>query len=147
MKRKRALVLLCITLFAAFSGCGQQTAKPEKIKDLEYTVQEAGELPEELFAKITEKQKDGFTMSYQTEGYLYLAKGYGAQGTSGYSIRVMDLYESAEGIVFSCELLGPEKTEPVLQTETYPYIVVKLQDIGIELWTGDSADTINSKLE
>jgi hypothetical protein len=53
--------------------------------------------------------------------------------TSGYSIRVTDLYEATEGVVFYTELLGPGKEEPVLQVETYPYIVVKLKDLGLDV--------------
>ena len=72
-------------------------------------------------------------MTYATEGYLYIAKGYGAQATSGYSIRVTDLYEAAEGVVFSAELLGPGRDEPVLQVETYPFLVVKLKDLNLDV--------------
>lgn len=133
MKKKRVLFLLLVFLAAFFAGCGEKVSKPEKIKDVEYTVQEESRVPEELLAKMKEKQKEPFQMTYATDGYLYIAKGYGTQPTSGYSIRVTDLYEAAEGIVFSAELLGPEKTEPVLQVETYPYIVVKLKDMGMDV--------------
>ncbi len=133
MKKKRALFLLLAFLAAFFAGCGKQVNKPEKIKDVEYTVQEESQVPEELLAKMKEKQKEPFQMTYATDGYLYIARGYGSQNTSGYSIRVTDLYEAAEGIVFSAELVGPGKEEPVLQVETYPYIVVKLQDLGMDV--------------
>lgn len=133
MKRKRVLFLFLVFLAAFFAGCGEKTEKPEKIKDVEYTVQEESQVPEELLAKMKEKQKEPFQMTYATEGYLYIAKGYGTQATSGYSIRVLDLYEAAEGIVFSAELLGPAKDEPVLQVETYPYIVIKIPDIGLDV--------------
>lgn len=133
MKKKRALCLLLIFLAALFAGCGEKVNKPEKIKDVEYTVQEESQVPEELLAKMKEKQKEPFQMTYATDGYLYIAKGYGSQATSGYSIRVLELYEAAEGIVFFAELIGPGKEEPVLQVETYPYIVVKLQDPGLDV--------------
>lgn len=133
MKKKRVLFLLLVFLAAFFAGCGEKVSKPEKIKDVEYTVQEESRVPEELLAKMKEKQKEAFQMTYATEGYLYIAKGYGTQSTSGYSIRVTDLYEAAEGIVFSAELLGPGKTEPVLQVETYPYVVVKIKDLGLDV--------------
>ncbi len=133
MKKKRALFLLLIFLAAFFAGCGEKVNKPEKIKDVEYTVQEESQVPEELLAKMKEKQKEPFRMTYATEGYLYIAKGYGIQSTSGYSIRVLDLYEAVEGIVFSAELIGPGKEEPVLQVETYPYIVVKIPDLGLDV--------------
>jgi len=133
MKKKRALFMLLVFLMGFFAGCGEKTEKPEKIKDLEYTVQEESQVPEELLAKMKEKQKEPFQMTYVTDGYLYIAKGYGTQNTSGYSIRVLELYEAAEGVVFSSELVGPAKDEPVLRVETYPYIVVKLQDIGLDV--------------
>lgn len=133
MNKKRVLLLFLAFLLAYFAGCGEQVKKPEKIKDVEYTVQEESQVPEELLAKMKEKQKEPFQMTYVTDGYLYIAKGYGAQETSGYSIRVTDLYEAAEGLVFSCELIGPAKDEPVLKVETYPYAVVKLKDMGLDV--------------
>ena len=78
-------------------SCAGKAEKPEKIKDLEYTVQKESELPEELLSKIKEKQKEPFRMTYVTDGYLYIAKGYGIQETSGYSIQITELYEAAEG--------------------------------------------------
>jgi len=133
MKMKRVLFFLFIAALAYLAGCGQQSSKPEKIKDVEYTVQEESQVPEELLAKMKEKQKEPFQMTYVTDGYMYIAKGYGTQKTSGYSIRVTDLYEAAEGVVFSAELIGPAKEEPVLQVETYPYVVVKVPDLGTDV--------------
>jgi len=133
MKKKRALLLLLAFLLAYIGGCGEAVKKPEKIKDVEYTVQEESLVPEELLAKMKEKQKEPFQMTYATDGYLYIAKGYGAQETSGYSIRVTELYEAVEGIVFASELIGPAKDEPVLKVETYPYVVVKLKDMGVDV--------------
>lgn len=133
MKKKRALFLLLVFLAAFFAGCGEKVNKPEKIKDIEYTVQEESQVPEELLAKMKEKQKEPFRMTYETEGFVYIAMGYGTQKTSGYSVCVLELYEAAEGIVFTAELLGPAKDEPVLQVETYPYIVVKLPDLGLDI--------------
>ena len=133
MKKKRVLFFLLICGLVFLSGCATQSSKPEKIKDVEYTVQEESQVPEELLAKMKEKQKEPFQMTYVTDGYMYIAKGYGTQKTSGYSIRVTDLYEAAEGVVFSAELIGPAKEEPVLQVETYPYVVVKVPDLGMDV--------------
>ena len=133
MNKKRVLLLLLVFLLAYFAGCGEQVKKPEKIKDVEYTVQEESQVPEELLAKMKEKQKEPFQMTYETEGYMYIAKGFGTQPTSGYSIRVLELYEAAEGIVFLAELLGPAKDEPVLQVETYPAIVIKIPAMGLDV--------------
>ena len=127
------MFLFLVFLAALFAGCGEKVSKPEKIKDVEYTVQEESQVPEELLSKMKEKQKEPFQMTYETEGYVYIAKGFGTQKTSGYSIRVLELYEAVEGIVFSAELLGPAKDEPVLQVETYPSIVIKIPNLELDV--------------
>lgn len=137
MKRNYGKRLLFFFFFATMlmliSGCGKEAEEIEKIRDLEYTVLEEGNVPGELLEKIKEKRKEPFEMTYESEGYLYIAKGYGTQATSGYSVRVMEVYEAEPGIVFLTELLGPGKEEPVLQVETYPYIVIKLQAMELEV--------------
>ena len=133
MKKKRILFLFLLIMTMLLAGCGEKKEKPEKIKDLDYTVQEESEVPEELLQKMKEKQKEPFQMTYETEEYLYIAKGYGTQKNSGYSIRVLELYESPEGIVFLSELIGPAKDEPVLQVEMYPSIVIKLENYGLNV--------------
>lgn len=137
MKRgygKRLLFFFFFTgMLLGMCGCGEEAEEIKKIKDLEYTVMEEGDVPEELLTKIKEKWQEPFSMTYESDGYFYIARGYGTQPTSGYSIRVLNVYEAEDGIVFMSELLGPGKEEAVLQMETYPYIVIKLQSIGKEL--------------
>ena len=120
-------------LIGIISGCGEKEKEITKVKDLEYTVLEESEVPEELLAKIKEKKAEAFDITYQSDGYLYIARGYGTQRTSGYSVKVLELYEAKEGIIFSSELIGPRRDELVLQIETWPYIVIKFPDIGLEL--------------
>ena len=133
MGKKRVLFLILVFAAALFTACRKENEKPVKINDVEYTVQEEGEVPEELLKKMKEKQQAPFKMTYETEGWLYIARGFGAQTTSGYSVRVAELYEAAEGIIFSAELVGPGKSEPVLRVETYPYIVVKIPAMGLDV--------------
>lgn len=136
MKRRIKRLLFFFFLIAAFggmAGCGEKEEEIPKIKDLEYTVVEEGEVPKELLEKIRELRATPFQMTYESEGYIYIAKGYGTQKTSGYSVRVLELYQAESGIVFSSELLGPEREEPVLQMETWPYIVIKLPDMDLEI--------------
>lgn len=137
MKRiiiQKLLFFFFLTMFTgAIFGCGEKEKEITKVKDLEYTVLEESEVPEELLAKIKEKKAEAFDITYQSDGYLYIARGYGTQRTSGYSVKVLELYEAKEGIIFSSELIGPRRDELVLQIETWPYIVIKFPDIGLEL--------------
>lgn len=137
MKRiitKKLLFFFFLAILAGtFSSCGKKEKEIPKIKDLEYTVLEESEIPEELLEKVKEKKKENFDITYQSDGYLYIARGYGAQSTSGYSVKILELYETSEGIIFSSELVGPRRDELVLQIETWPYIVIKMQDIGLEV--------------
>ena len=131
---KKIIVFFFLSIMIGiFSSCAKKQNEIPKIKDLEYTVLEESEVPEELLEKIKEKKTQGFDITYQSDGYLYIARGYGVQTTSGYSVKVLELYESLEGIVFSSELVGPRRDELVLQIETWPYIVIKLPDIGLEV--------------
>ncbi len=133
---KKLLFFFFLAMFTGtVFGCAKKEKELPKVKDLEYTVLEESEVPEELLTKIGEQKTGAFDITYQSDGYLYIARGYGTQKTSGYSIQILELYESTEGIVFSSELIGPRRDELVLQIETWPYIVIKMQDIGLEvLW-------------
>ena len=131
---KKLLFFFFLAIFTGtVFGCAKKEKELPKIKDLEYTVLEESEVPEELLAKIGEKKAEVFDITYQLDGYLYIAKGYGTQKTSGYSVQILEVYESTEGIVFSSELIGPRRDELILQIETWPYVVIKLQDIGLEI--------------
>lgn len=126
MKRKWyigcAILLCCIFLLM---GCKSENVSVEKLRDLEFTVVEDADLPEELKSLIEEKKQEAFKLSYGTGEYLYLVMGYGEQKTGGYSIQVEELYETENAIYFNTSLLGPSKSETTTNTPSYPYIVVK----------------------
>jgi hypothetical protein len=69
------------------------------------------------------KTQEMKTVFYDGE-YLYLVRGYGAQ-PGGSSIRVLELYETEDGLVLDTELLGPGSGSEQT-TSAYPYLVVKL---------------------
>ena len=64
-------------LTGVVSGCAKKEKEIPKVKDLEYTVLEESEVPEELLEKIREEKANAFDITYQSEGYLYIARGYG----------------------------------------------------------------------
>ena len=115
---KRVFLIGTILLF--LSGCSVQTNQTEKLRDLEYTIAEDKELPEELKGILEEKKTESFKLTYEADDSLYLCIGYGEQATGGYSISVNAIY-------FDTNLIGPDPSETVAETVSCPYLVVKTE--------------------
>lgn len=128
MKRVAAvfLVVVCTVLLG---GCKSDTAKEEKLKDLEFTVVEEVDQPEQLKTMIEEKKVQPMKLSYSDGEFVYIVAGYGEQNSGGFSIQVNELYETENAIYFDTTLLGPNEGDTVSQALTYPYVVVKTEYI------------------
>lgn len=120
-------VMICVILSAA--GCSIEKTDSNKIKDLEFSIVEESQMPEELLAAIEEKKINEFKLTFATNTELYIVVGYGAQPTNGYSISVEELYLSSNAIYIKTNLIGPVKGEIIMDVESYPYIVVKMEYI------------------
>lgn len=70
-------------------------------------------------------------MTYATKDATYIVAGYGTQPTSGYSIRVNDLYLGTNAVYADVDLLGPEAGEDITELPTTPYIVLKSKAGGV----------------
>lgn len=110
-------------------GCSVKKLNTEKLKDIDFTVLEEENIPEELQAMIKEKETQPFKLTYADNGELYIAEGYGEQETSGYSIEVKECYETENAVYVHTNLIGPAKEEKVVEKKTYPYIVIKMEFI------------------
>ncbi len=120
------LVLLCGLLLAA--GCEiTDGTKTDRQSDLEFTVVEEADLPEELKTLIEEKKKEPMKLTYSNSEYLYIVAGYGEQRSGGYSISVDELYLTENAIYIKTTLIGPGADEKVTQAATWPYVVVKTE--------------------
>lgn len=125
---KRFLLSVLTGMAVLFvTACSVEKLSEEKIKDLEFTVVASDEIPEEFMQQIEEGKEEPMKLTYADKGYLYIAKGYGTEETSGYSIEVKELYETKNSICMKTELLGPDKSEKIVEKETYPFIVVKIE--------------------
>jgi hypothetical protein len=122
--------VLSVLLLAAGCSFGKD-GEDAKIRDLEYTVIGAAEVPEELQQEIEVNKNSSFKLTYSDGGYLYIANGYGEQETSGFSIQMKELYLTENAIYFKSELFGPENGESVSSTPDYPYIVIKTEMIDL----------------
>lgn len=117
-----------VTLIALWMcGCAAQDDTEAKLRDLEFTVVAEDEIPKALVEVMEQKKTSPFQISYTLGENLYLAVGYGEQQTGGYSISVDELYETENHIVADTTLIGPTPDEQVVQSITYPYIVIKTE--------------------
>lgn len=118
------IIFICVVYM---NGCSIETYDETKEKDVDYTILSEEEIPEQVDKIIEESKNKNFRKTYSDGDYLYMIIGYGAQPTSSYSIEVQEIYESTNAIYITTMLKGPSKAETVLEVETYPYVVVKVQ--------------------
>ena len=127
--RKFISAILCISILGLLAGCSAEKMSTEKLRDIDFTVVDEENIPEELEDMIDDREKEMFKLTYADNGALYIAVGYGEQKTSGYSIEVKELYETENAIYIHTNLIGPSNDEKIVERRTYPYIVVKLEFI------------------
>lgn len=122
-------VLFFIVLLGILVGCSNTGKEIQKVKDLDYTVVIAEQIPEKLKVNLEERKAEAFKVTYVDEGYLYICVGYGEQATGGYSIMVKDLYLTNNAIYADTSLSGPTPEEAQNPVKSYPYIVLKTEYI------------------
>jgi hypothetical protein len=127
--KKYVLIVMSVLLCTCLCGCSTGKLRTEKLRDVEFTVMDVRDVPEEFQKKIEEHEVLPFKLTYEDAGMLYIAVGYGQQESSGYSIEVKELYETENAIYILTNLKGPSKDEKVVNRRTYPYIVVKMESI------------------
>lgn len=127
-RSKRLFLFLGAACLAAvlLSGCVTRSGTQEKLRNLEFTVLDKEDVPQEMKQMIEEEKAEPFRLTYTDQGSLYIAEGYGAQLTTGYSVEVTGLYETEDEIRIHTSLLGPEKGEEIKEITTFPYVVVQL---------------------
>ena len=75
---------------------------------------------------IGQLKKKAFHFVYSDQGKTYLAEGYGACPTTGYTIEVKELYETEHTVCLHTILMGPATGEETKEITTFPYIVVEI---------------------
>ena len=125
--KKQVLYILMVVCMVLSTACSMQKDDTKKVRDSDFTVVDSIDLPEEISAQIEELKEGTFEITYGDNGYLYIAKGYGKLESTGYSGSVQECYETKNPICMKTELSGPPKDEEILDKETYPYIVIKIE--------------------
>ena len=85
------------------------------------------DLPDELKKLIESKKDKVMRLTYTTKDYTYVVAGYGTRETSGYSIKVNNVYTGDNALYIDLNLIGPAAGEAVNEVETYPVIVLKME--------------------
>lgn len=131
MNKKRIMIIIVIILvvIVILGGCENKKLSNNKIKDMDYTIVEESDIPEELQKIIAMKKEKKMQLTYVDEGYMYICVGYGKQETGGYSIKVKDLYLTKNAICIDSTLVGPNENDLVLKAASYPYLVIKIESI------------------
>lgn len=123
-----AIAAALALLTGIWSGCAIEKTDGKKREDLKYEIIEEENIPEELKTKIEEKKEADFKLTYESDRYVYIVRGYGAQETGGYSIQILDFYLTQNAIVFDTNLMGPTKDAVKNTAPSYPYIVIRAEN-------------------
>ena len=81
MGKKVSFFCLLVWLAAGIVGCSVAQGKTGDNRKVDYTVVKKEDLPAEVKKVIDSKKQEGFQMTYQGEGELYIMKGYGIQSS------------------------------------------------------------------
>jgi hypothetical protein len=127
MKRFFKTIAVILSMAFLFTGCTMEESSNDKLRDLEFTVVEESDIPQELLKIIEEKKNSEFKITYTDNENLYICVGYGEQQTGGYSIAVNELYLTDNAIYIDTNLIGPSKDEKISEGLSYPYVVVKTE--------------------
>lgn len=124
-------IILCILI--SLTGCKGNNEKGVE-KDIDYTICNGNNMPNELTEIIEEKKGEIFKLTYVTENYMYIAIGYGRQERSNLNVIIEELYMTDNAIYVETILkercASPTDATPRVETQiiTYPYIVIKCEN-------------------
>ena len=121
--------ILSFCILLTLCACSAKELATEKLRDIDFTVVDVEDIPEELKTMINEKETTPMKLTYADRGILYIVEGYGEQPTSGYSIEVKECFETKNAIYLHTNLIGPTNEEKIVEKATYPYIVIKMEFI------------------
>ena len=124
MNRKKIILLFFLIVIVINMGCGRKISR-EKEKNIEFTIVQQGDVPEELQKIIAQKREEKFHLSYKDDDEMYICIGYGKQATGGYSIKVKEVYLTEAAVCVDTILIGPNENDLVLKAPSYPYVVIK----------------------
>ena len=126
-KRKQVCFLGILSFVFLLTACSVRKLNTEKLRDIEFTVVTAQDLPKELQTEIETKKKEPMMLTYSDNGWTYIIRGYGTKEKTGYSVSVNKCYEEEQSVCVETELLGPKRGEEIKDKKTCPYVAIKIE--------------------
>lgn len=125
------VVAVCMMMAVILAGCRREPSDTDLLgSNIDYTVVEDADVPAKLKELIDQKKEKEFRLTFTTNEYMYMAVGYGAKETDGYSIKVRGVTLNDETVYVGTSLYGPGENEKVAKVSTTPYIVLKIEKRG-----------------
>lgn len=128
MKQYIRMYLLIVTM-VLLTGCTVVKTTSQKVDDVEYHIVSIEETPKELEELIETNKSTKMNLTYSDQGLVYIITGYGAQKTSGYSVEVLEVYETENTVVVDTNLLGPSPDEEIIESATFPYVIILIEEV------------------
>ena len=130
MRKSLVSLLLLMIMVIGTGALAMSVSGCSKAESEDFTVVCYDDIPKDFLREIEEKKETDFKLTCISDGWLYIARGYGKQNTGGYSIAVKEVSVSDNAVYFDSELIGPKQGEAANKLATYPYVVVKIEDAG-----------------
>ncbi|MGN0405152.1 MAG: protease complex subunit PrcB family protein [Bariatricus sp.] len=125
--RGRVGVVICFLVLSLCVGCAVTKKEKDGMKELDFTIVEEDDIPDEMKALIEARKEEPFRLTWGDGEYLYIGQGYGEKATGGYQILVDSCQETENAIYIHTTLQGPVKGENISETPSFPYVVIQVE--------------------
>lgn len=147
MIKKLIYVILSFVIIFSVTGCDEMN-KPKTVNEIEYEVIDSNTLEQSIQFEIEEiKYQKGYTYWEIEDGSYKIFIGLGEKPTGGYGIQVKSIQDNGRITVIQVEKTEPDPNDMVTQALTYPYVVIKVNNITNNFIVIDQNDEEYDKIE
>lgn len=127
----RRIFSYCLFVVIFFVGCNRTINLGADKEKVEYVICKESNLPSQMRELLEEKKKQPCTFTFSNSMYTYLAVCYGSRPYSGYSVKIEECSRTSGALYLRTQLIGPSAREPVVETETFPCLVLRCEKMDI----------------
>lgn len=133
MKKILSLLLIMALSFGIIGCTSSDTTADTDCQPLEYEIMDENDVSQKIKEKMFEKKEEPYFFTYSDGNDMFIAIGYGAMPTGGYSIKIESVEQCGDKIIVKTELIEPSKEEVVSTAISYPGIIIKVVDMESEV--------------